>query len=57
MTPHIEPHPSHPNFAATDFDMPVDFLGVDDAELERALKAVSWNPRDIAQFLRSSRPE
>jgi hypothetical protein len=26
----------------------------DDADLERALRTVSWNPKDVANFLRSS---
>jgi hypothetical protein len=34
---------------------PADLLGFDDLELEQALKAVSWNPRDVAQYLRSAR--
>jgi hypothetical protein len=27
---------------------------VDDEALERALKTVNWNPRDVAQFLRNA---
>ncbi len=26
----------------------------DDADLERALRTVSWNPKDVANFLRSA---
>ena len=34
---------------------PADLLAFDDRELEQALKAVSWNPRDVTQYLRSAR--
>jgi hypothetical protein len=33
----------------------VDLLSFDDRELEQALKAVSWNPRDVSHFLRNVR--
>jgi hypothetical protein len=32
-----------------------DLLSFDDVELEQALKAVSWNVRDVAHFLRNVR--
>ena len=34
-----------------------DILSFDDLELELALKSVSWNARDLAQFLRSARAQ
>jgi len=34
-----------------------DIQDFNDQELERALKAVSWNARDLAQFLRSCRAQ
>jgi hypothetical protein len=36
-------------------DDAVDFLSFDDRELEQALKAVSWNPRDVSHYLRTAR--
>lgn len=30
------------------------FADFDDETLERALRTVSWNPRDVANFLRTS---
>ena len=36
-------------------DEAVDLLAFDDVELEQALKAVSWNARDVSHFLRSAR--
>jgi hypothetical protein len=36
-------------------DEAVDLLAFDDRELEQALKAVSWNPRDVSHFLRNAR--
>jgi hypothetical protein len=43
---------------AADFDGQAgDILSFDDRELELALKAVSWNPRDLQQFLRSCRAQ
>jgi hypothetical protein len=34
-----------------------DILSFDELALELALKTVSWNPRDVAQFLRSYRAQ
>jgi hypothetical protein len=34
-----------------------DILSFDEHELELALKTVSWNPRDVEQFLRSYRAQ
>jgi len=33
----------------------VDLLSFDDIELEQALKAVSWNARDVSHYLQSAR--
>jgi len=33
----------------------VDLLTFDDKELEQALRAVSWNARDVSHFLLSAR--
>ena len=38
-------------------DAQADIQDFDDQELERALKAVSWNALDLTQFLRSCRCE
>jgi len=38
-------------------DEDADIQDFDDQELERALKAVSWNALDLTQFLRSCRCE
>jgi len=32
-----------------------DLVSFDDIELEQALRAVSWNARDVSHFLRSAR--
>ena len=48
--------PAAPNTDTRDGEVPTrDFQSFDDNELELALKSVSWNPRDLAQFLRSVR--
>ena len=36
-------------------DAHADLAAFDDQELERAPKAVAWNPRDVLQFLRNAR--
>ena len=33
----------------------VDLLSFDEVELEQALRAVSWNARDVSHFLRNAR--
>jgi len=44
------------NSDAIDGEVPTrDFQSFDDQDLELALKSVSWNPRDLAQFLRTVR--
>jgi len=52
------PQQASPASNAADFDGQAgDILAFDDRELELALKAVSWNPRDLQQFLRSCRAQ
>jgi hypothetical protein len=56
MSATLAPHASVParSIDASDRD-PVDLLVVDDRALEEALKAVSWNARDVSHFLRNAR--
>jgi len=37
------------------FDLQDDLADIDDATLEQALKSVSWNGRDVGQYLRAYR--
>lgn len=48
--------PTTNNSDAFDGEVPTrDFQSFDDQDLELALKSVSCNPRDLAQFLRTVR--
>jgi hypothetical protein len=48
--------PAAPISDALDGEVPTrDFQSIDDQDLELALKSVSWNARDLAQFLRTVR--
>ena len=52
------PQQVQPAHHAAEHDAPTgDILSFDDRELELALKSVSWNARDLAQFLRSFRAQ
>jgi hypothetical protein len=58
MTPTAHQPQANPSAKGSEFDAQAgDILSFDDRELELALKAVSWNPRDLQQFLRSCRAE
>jgi hypothetical protein len=46
-----------PAHDSADFDEQGDIQSFDDGELELALKSVSWNARDLAQFMRSARAQ
>ena len=52
------PQQGQPAHHAHELDTPAgDILSFEDGELELALKSVSWNARDLAQFLRSARAQ
>jgi hypothetical protein len=51
VSPTFVPAPAHEALESE----AVDLLSFDDLELEQALRAVSWNARDVSHFLRSSR--
>ena len=56
-TTHL-PQQASANHHAADHDAQGgDILAFDDVELELALKSVSWNARDLEQFLRSHRAQ
>lgn len=60
MNPHFHHQPQQSLPAHPMFEQDAetgDILAFDDNELELALKSVSWNERDLAQFLRSCRAQ
>lgn len=58
MNPTATQTPGKPARNAAELEGPAgDILSFDEHELELALKAVSWNPRDVEQFLRSYRAQ
>ncbi|MDB5819000.1 MAG: hypothetical protein JWQ11_2640 [Rhizobacter sp.] len=44
----------HSNFDHADDPLQEGFADFDDETLERALRTVSWNPRDVANYLRTT---